>query len=207
MTETIYRRLKWKSTRIAIMLVVTFALASIEFIYGLCLRSPLLISNGLFSYAESLALIGSLIVLRYTNHHRRRTTKHKGNTFGYQRLELLTGLLQEIFLISLCLSIIIDSINRLIYAQHNLNDHLRAIIVLGSVGIFIGLLGIFMFHSYRHDHSIENEIKQQQNQLSGDGHDDNDNRHEYEEEEEKEELKIYATLHALSLHSFVSPYI
>jgi len=34
-------------------------------------------------------------------------------------------------------------------------------IVLGSVGVFIGLLGLFLFRGYHHDHNIGNEIVEQ----------------------------------------------
>jgi len=80
-------------------------------------------------------------------------------SFSWDRLELLAGLLQEVLLLSLSLSIIVDAINKLINPNH-IEDPL-VMIYLGSAGICIGLLGLFLFRGYRHDHNIGNEIVEQ----------------------------------------------
>lgn len=78
---------------------------------------------------------------------------------SWARLEILAGLLQEVLLVSLSLSIIVDAVNKLI----NPNDieDASAMIFLGSVGVFIGLLGLVLFRGYRHDHNIGHEIVEQ----------------------------------------------
>lgn len=62
-------------------------------------------------------------------------------------------------LISLSLSIIVDAVNKLIN-PHQVEDP-TAMIFLGSAGVFIGLLGLFLFRGYHHDHNIGNEIVEQ----------------------------------------------
>lgn len=79
--------------------------------------------------------------------------------FSWARLELLAGLLQEVLLVSLSLSIIVDAINKLINPNH-IEDP-SVMIYLGSAGICIGLLGIFLFRGYHHDHNIRHEIVEQ----------------------------------------------
>jgi Co/Zn/Cd efflux system component len=79
--------------------------------------------------------------------------------FRWARLEILAGLLQEVLLISLSLSIIVDAINKLINPNHI--EDAPVMIFFGSVGAFIGLLGLFLFRSYDHDHNIGNEIVEQ----------------------------------------------
>ena len=61
------------------MLILTVGIAIAEIIYGLRARSQLLIADGLFSFAEGIALVGSLIALRYARAER----LHSKNTFGY----------------------------------------------------------------------------------------------------------------------------
>jgi hypothetical protein len=78
---------------------------------------------------------------------------------SWARLELLAGLLQEVLLLSLSLSIIVDAINKLINPNH-IEDP-SAMIYLGSAGVCIGLLGLFLFRGYDHDHNIGNEIVEQ----------------------------------------------
>ncbi|CAF2714857.1 unnamed protein product [Rotaria sp. Silwood2] len=137
------------------MLILTVGIAISEIIYGIRDQSQLLIADGLFSFAEGIALVGSLIALRYAKAER----LHSKNTFGWARLEILAGLLQEVLLMSLSLSIIVDAVNKLINPNHI--EKAFAMIFLGSAGVFIGLLGLFLFRGYDHDHNIGHEIVEQ----------------------------------------------
>jgi len=70
--------LRSKSGRMIIMLILTVGIALAEIVYGIRTRSQLLIADGLFSFAEGIALVGSLIALRYAKVKR----LHAKNTFG-----------------------------------------------------------------------------------------------------------------------------
>ncbi len=72
------RMLRSKSGRMVIMLILTVGIALAEIVYGIRTRSQLLIADGLFSFAEGIALVGSLIALRYAKVKR----LHAKNTFG-----------------------------------------------------------------------------------------------------------------------------
>lgn len=72
------RMLRSKSGRMIIMLILTVAIAIAEIVYGIRTRSQLLIADGLFSFAEGIALVGSLLALRYAKVKR----LHAKNTFG-----------------------------------------------------------------------------------------------------------------------------
>jgi Co/Zn/Cd efflux system component len=61
-----------------IMLILTVGIAIAEIVYGIRTRSQLLIADGLFSFAEGIALVGSLLALRYAKVER----LHERNTFG-----------------------------------------------------------------------------------------------------------------------------
>lgn len=150
-----FRIIRSKTGRMSIMLVLTVSIAIVKVVYGLRLSSQSLIADGLFSFAEGIALVGSLIALRYAK-AKRSPAK---NTFGWARLEILAGLLQEVLLISLSFSIIVDAINKLINPVHI--EDARSMIILGSVGVFIGLLGLVLFRGYHHDHNISHEIGEQ----------------------------------------------
>jgi Co/Zn/Cd efflux system component len=225
------------------MFLLTITTATIEIVYGLRSHSNSLIADGLYSFAEGLCLIGVMLVLYSYNVGNRQ----KNNTFGHERLELLFGLIQEVFLLSISLGIIVDAINHLINPMHVHDPQL--LIMLGIIGIFVGILGMGMFWGYHHDHDIEEEInekkkkdflvwtkkhtkskhksttvvetplmvKQGQNKTSDqtDKNIDNEiNTSDVQqptstldaftyENVELGESRIYATLHALCLHSFV----
>lgn len=73
-----FHKIKSKTGRMTIMLILTVAIAVTEIVYGFRSRSQLLIADGLFSLAEGIALVGSLIALRYA----KATRLHSKNTFG-----------------------------------------------------------------------------------------------------------------------------
>jgi cation diffusion facilitator family transporter len=234
------------------MFILTTATAIVEIVYGIRAHSNSLIADGLYSFAEGLCLVGVILVLRYS--HEKKTSKN--NTFGYERLELLFGLMQEVFLLSVSLGIIVDAVNHLVNPIH-INDPML-VIILGGAGIVVGLLGILMFWGYHHDHNIQEQIhenkrgdflswtkKQEKarsktprisiqsvvvetplmiDQLENDTVEQLDNHLRLEiksktdqqhgstpsildsftyEHVELEESRIYATLHALCLHSIV----
>ncbi len=72
------RMIRSKTGRMVIMLILTVAIAVAEIVYGIRTRSQLLIADGLFSFAEGIALVGSLLALRYAKAER----LHAKNTFG-----------------------------------------------------------------------------------------------------------------------------
>ena len=72
------RLLGSKTGRMVIMLILTVGIAVAEIVYGIRSKSQLLIADGLFSFAEGIALVGSLVALRYAKAER----LHAKNTFG-----------------------------------------------------------------------------------------------------------------------------
>lgn len=213
------------------MFILTIVTATVEIVYGVRLHSNSLIADGLYSFAEGLCLIGVILVLRYSHNVGNR---QKNNTFGHERLELLFGLIQEVFLLSISLGIIVDAVNHLVNPIH-VHDP-QIMIVLGSCGIIVGILGMLMFWGYHHDHNIEEEINEKKKKdflawttkhtkskrkaptiveaslMNEQGKDESSNNIEPHtstldaytyENVEIGKTRIYATLHALCLHSFV----
>lgn len=137
------------------MFILTITTATVEIIFGIRSHSNSLIADGLYSFAEGICLIGVMLVLRWSQHAQNYDQK---NTFGHERLELLFGLIQEVFLLSISLGIIVDAINHLANPAHVHDPELM--IFLGVLGIFVGILGMIMFWGYHHDHDIEEEINE-----------------------------------------------
>lgn len=151
--QSFIHRITSKTCRVCIMFVLTIATATFEIVYGVRTRSNSLIADGLYSFAEGVCLIGVALVLHYSHG---LPNQHQRNTFGYERLELLFGLIQEVFLLSVSLGVIVDAVNHLVHPVH-VQDPV-VVIILGVSGIFIGLLGIAFFWGYHHNHDIEEEI-------------------------------------------------
>ena len=151
--QSVCRTICSKIFRVFIMFILTITTATIEIIFGVRAHSNSLIADGLYSFAEGVCLIGVILVLHAAQRGR---NYHKRNTFGHERLELLFGLIQEVFLLSISLGIIVDAINHIVNPTH-IHDP-RLMIALGLVGVFVGILGMVMFWGYHHDHDIEEEI-------------------------------------------------
>ncbi|CAF1534111.1 unnamed protein product [Rotaria magnacalcarata] len=137
------------------MFILTISTANFEIIYGIRTHSNALIAGGLYSFAEALCLIGVMLVLHYSD---TSPNEHKHNTFGYERSELLFGLVQEVFLLSVSLGVIVDAVNNLVNPVH-VHDS-NVLIILGVSGMFIGILGMIMFRGYLHNYDIKEEINE-----------------------------------------------
>ncbi|CAF1007857.1 unnamed protein product [Didymodactylos carnosus] len=146
---------RWKTFRMISMFILTLGIGLSKVVFGIKSNSQLAVADGLYNLAEAISLIGALFALRYALRERQI---HKRNTFGWARLELLAGLLQEVLLLSLSIGIVVDAINRLINAQEV--EGPQAMIILGAVGAGIGLLGLLMFRTYKHDHDLGAEIEE-----------------------------------------------
>lgn len=70
--------------------------------------------------------------------------KWSKNTFGWARAEVLGALINAVFLIALCFSIIIESLKRIVDPE-NLHNPLL-ILVVGIVGLAINVIGLGLFH-------------------------------------------------------------
>uniref|UniRef100_A0ABM0LZT8 Zinc transporter 1-like n=1 Tax=Saccoglossus kowalevskii TaxID=10224 RepID=A0ABM0LZT8_SACKO len=78
---------------------------------------------------------------------RRRTNK---NTFGWVRAEVLGALVNAVFLVALCFSIVVESLKRLLDVETIENPKL--ILVVGSAGLLLNLIGLALFHQHGHSH-------------------------------------------------------
>lgn len=68
----------------------------------------------------------------------------KNNTFGWVRAEVLGALINGVFLLALCFSIFIESINRFLEPQFIKEP--RNVLFIGIIGLIINLIGMLMFH-------------------------------------------------------------
>uniref|UniRef100_A0A0N5C9Z7 Zinc transporter 1 n=1 Tax=Strongyloides papillosus TaxID=174720 RepID=A0A0N5C9Z7_STREA len=79
----------------------------------------------------------------------------KTNTFGYARLETLGGFINSVGLLTLCLTILFESIHHIV-DPHLMENPLRVFIV-GWIGLFINIIGMAVMsaagiHSHGHSH-------------------------------------------------------
>lgn len=92
--------------------------------------------------------------------------KWSKNTFGWARAEVLGALVNAVFLVALCFSITVEACKRYAYIYlNNMNTNFiydfffcsrfievetihnpKFIVVVGVLGLFVNILGLFLFH-------------------------------------------------------------
>lgn len=131
--------------RLGCMLVMTFSFFLVELIVGQITKSISLTTDSFHMLSDALALVIGLFSVIIAS---RKTNK---NTFGWVRAEILGGLINSVFLVSLCIGILIEAIERLIETREIQEPKL--VLLVGSIGLAINLVGLFIF-GHAHSHSL-----------------------------------------------------
>ena len=70
--------------------------------------------------------------------------KWSKNTFGWARAEVLGALVNAVFLVALCFSILVESLKRL-YEIEPIHEP-EMILYVGAMGLAVNIIGLFLFH-------------------------------------------------------------
>merc|ERR1719334_2941284 len=89
--------------------------------------------------SDVLALVIGLFSVRIS---KKSTSK---NTFGWARAEVLGALVNAVFLLALCFSILVESIKRIVSPEGIKEPVL--LVTVGSVGLLINLVGLAILGS------------------------------------------------------------
>ncbi|KAH7711608.1 zinc transporter 1 [Aphelenchoides avenae] len=135
----------WRSVSLCIMLVMTFLDMIIEIVVGHLYNSTTLVADAFHMISDVLSLAVALVCVRLATH------KSRHNTFGWVRLEVLGALVNGIFLVALCFSLLLDAITHFI-KEEAIKEPLIVLIV-GVVGLLVNVIGIVLFHEHAHGHS------------------------------------------------------
>jgi zinc transporter 1 len=65
-------------------------------------------------------------------------------TYGYQRAEVVGALINGVFLLALCFTIVIEAIER--FFNPVAIEKPWVVVVVGGVGLCVNLLGLVLFH-------------------------------------------------------------
>lgn len=133
--------------RLGCMLSMTFVYFLVELIVGQITNSIALTADSFHMLSDALALLIGLFTVIIS---KRKTTK---NTFGWVRAEVLGPLINSIFLASICLSMVIEAVKRLIKTEEI--EDVNLLLYVGITGLLINLIGLFLFgHGHGHSHSV-----------------------------------------------------
>lgn len=136
---------KPKSTwRLITMIVLNIIFMLAELIVGFWSKSLALQSDAFHMLSD----IASLFIGLYA-HRLSKDPPTPTMTFGWARTEVLGGLINAVFMLAICFTMFLNSIERFIDIQEIKKPLL--FLIVSALGLLVNVLGLFIFHD--HDHS------------------------------------------------------
>lgn len=135
-----------KTCRLLSMLSMTATFFLVEIIVGYITNSVALVADSFHMLSDVVALIVGFSSVRISKW---RTQK---NTFGWARAEVLGALVNAVFLIALCFSILVEALKRLVEVEPIENPIL--LLIVGAAGLLVNLIGLALFHNHGHSHGV-----------------------------------------------------
>lgn len=171
------------SRKMLIFLGLNMTFMFVEMSYGVYANSLGLISDAFHMLSDCLSIFIALVAAYISSGPADRVY-----TFGYERVEVLAGLFNGLFLVFVAFNVFCQSIERLYEPQYIESESLLTISVLG---LLVNLIGLIFFHEHAHsghshashDHCHlsghrSNEANDPKRQHSSTGHDKHDNQGE-----------------------------
>lgn len=133
-----------KELRIITLLLIDTCFFLLELIIGYMSHSLALIADSFHMLNDIFSL---LVALWAVNVAKNRSPDAK-YTYGWKRAEILGALINAVFLIALCVSILIEALQRLLEPQEIKNPKL--VLIVGTAGLISNIVGLFLFHDHGH---------------------------------------------------------
>ncbi|KAL1922862.1 uncharacterized protein VTP21DRAFT_9238 [Calcarisporiella thermophila] len=134
------------SRQIFYFLLLNLSYMFVQIAYGIWTNSLGLISDAIHMFFDCLALGVGLFASVMS-----KWPANKNFTYGYSRIETLSGFANGVFLILISFSIVFEAIQRLINPPV-MNTH--RLLLVSTLGLVVNLVGIFAFnHGHAHGHS------------------------------------------------------
>lgn len=146
MLSKLRKMLCGKTGSVMSMLFMTSSFFLVEIIVGYGTNSMALVADSFHMLSDVISLIIGFFALRYS----KRSQRTERNTFGWQRAEVLGALVNSVFLIALCFSILVESLKRLVEPESLKNPVL--VLIVGAVGLAVNVIGLMLFHEHGHGH-------------------------------------------------------
>lgn len=134
-----------KRLRISLLLVIDVVFAFLELITGYAVNSLALIADSFHMFNDILSLLVALWAVHVSNAGRDETF-----TYGMQRAEILGALINGVFLLALCVTILLEAIQRFIEVPVVKSP--KMILIVGFLGLLSNIVGLFLFHEHGHSH-------------------------------------------------------
>ena len=133
--------------KIAVFFVINLSFMFVELIYGYISNSLGLISDSFHMLFDCMALFIGLFASYIA-----KMPADKQYTYGFGRVETLSGLFNGIFLVFIAFNVFCESIERIFEPQKIETDGL---LLVSFLGLCVNLIGLFFFHEHHEHHGHE----------------------------------------------------
>ncbi|XP_078671352.1 proton-coupled zinc antiporter SLC30A1-like isoform X2 [Branchiostoma floridae x Branchiostoma belcheri] len=141
-------RYSGKTCRLMTLIVLTGLFFVVEITVGYVTNSMALVADSFHCLSDMVSLIVGLSAMRFS----KKRVVHL-NTFGWVRAEVLGGLVNSIFLLALCFSILVESFKRLIMPE--IVETPLIMVIIGGVSLAFYIFGMGLLRGLmvsRHGH-------------------------------------------------------
>ncbi len=128
------------------MLALTSTFFVVEIVVGYVTNSLALVGDSYHMLSDVAALLVGFASVRISKWPR----DSQRNTFGWVRAEVLGALINSVFLLALCFTILIEALQRMAKDEHIHDPDLM--LIVGGIGLAINLVGLFLLRGH-HGHS------------------------------------------------------
>ncbi|XP_061436688.1 proton-coupled zinc antiporter SLC30A1-like [Lethenteron reissneri] len=133
-------------TRLICMLCLTLAFFVVEVVVSRVSESLAMLSDSLHMLSDVIALGVALLAVRLAG----RTRPTRRNSFGWARAEVAGALVNSVFLVALCVTIVLEALGR--FAAPRTVERPLLVVVVGAVGLLVNLVGLCLFQGHGHSH-------------------------------------------------------
>jgi solute carrier family 30 (zinc transporter), member 5/7 len=128
--------------KIAIFFTINLAFMFVELIYGYMSNSLGLISDSFHMLFDCMALFIGLCASYIA-----KLPSNKQYTYGFGRIETLSGLFNGIFLVFIAFNVFCESIERIFEPQ---KIETKGLLLVSVAGLGVNMIGLFFFHDHHH---------------------------------------------------------
>uniref|UniRef100_H2YRV6 Zinc transporter 1 n=1 Tax=Ciona savignyi TaxID=51511 RepID=H2YRV6_CIOSA len=146
--------LRTKTSRLASMLSLIVIYFFAEVIVGHLTSSLTLIADSFHMLSDALSLIVALFAVRMSKRDAQQSLtpwpskQAYFNTFGWVRFEVVGALINATFLLALCISILMEAIEK--FYDPSLISQPELVLAVGGGGLLINLIGLVLFGGHAH---------------------------------------------------------
>lgn len=132
--------------KLGLMCVLIACMFLLELIGGIRSGSLALVSDAFHMLSDGMSLVVALLCLRIS-----QRPSNDVMSYGWERAEILGGLINAVVLITVCMFIVIEAITR--FVDPPVVEEPILVIVIGCISLLFNCCGMFMFHQGDHGHS------------------------------------------------------